>query len=61
MLAVTDILRLCLVHLSSDTVAYTDVLRRDRQDVATAVQSLSAQHLVMCQEMGSRSRYFLCC
>ena len=61
MLAVTDLLRRCLVHLSSDTVADTDVLRRDRQDVATAVQSLSAQHLVMCQEMGSRGRAFCCC
>ena len=62
-LAVTDLMRLCLFHPSSDIVADIDALRQDRREVATAtataIQSLAAQHMVMTREMSLRSRSFL--
>ena len=62
MLAVTDLLRRCMVHLRSDAAADTDVLRRDRRqvtsEVAAAIRGLGAQHMVMCREMTARSKSF---
>ena len=54
-LAVSDILRRCLVHFSDNAVAGADVLRRDVEAAAT---SLSMQHMAMCRELGERSRSF---